>query len=68
MGARISAHAYEAIAADAIARWRRMKGDDVRFMTGTDEHGMKMQQTARSLGLDARALADRNAPAFQRDG
>ena len=58
-------HAYEAIAADAIARWHRMQGHDVRFMTGTDEHGMKMQQTARALGLSAHELADRNAPAFR---
>ena len=40
-------HAYEAIAADAIARFQRQAGRDVRFQTGTDEHGLKMVQTAR---------------------
>lgn len=39
-------HAYTAMASDAIARFRRLDGFDVRFMTGTDEHGLKMQQTA----------------------
>ena len=40
-------HAYEAIAGDAIARFMRLSGRDVRFITGTDEHGLKMVQTAR---------------------
>ena len=40
-------HAYEAIAADAMARFRRAQGRDVRLVTGTDEHGLKMVQTAR---------------------
>ncbi len=39
-------HAYEAIATDAIARFMRLDGYDVYFLTGTDEHGQKMQQTA----------------------
>ena len=43
-------HAYEAIAADAIARFQRMSGRDVRLVTGTDEHGLKMAQTARAAG------------------
>ena len=41
-------HAYEAIAADAIARFQRAQGRDVRLVTGTDEHGLKMVQTARA--------------------
>lgn len=45
-------HAYEAIAADAIARFQRMNGCDVRLVTGTDEHGLKMAQTARNAGRD----------------
>ncbi len=45
-------HAYEAIAADAIARFQRMQGKDVRLVTGTDEHGLKMAQTARAAGKD----------------
>lgn len=51
-------HAYEMIAADAIARFHRQAGRDVRFQTGTDEHGLKMVQTARKRGMDVRALAD----------
>lgn len=51
-------HAYEMIAADAIARFQRQAGRDVRFQTGTDEHGLKMVQTARDRGVPVRALAD----------
>ncbi|HEX2216277.1 MAG TPA: class I tRNA ligase family protein, partial [Xanthobacteraceae bacterium] len=57
--------AYEVIASDAIARFMRLDGHDVYFLTGTDEHGIKMQQTATREGLAARALADRNAPRFR---
>ena len=59
-------HAYEALATDAIARFMRLDGCDVYFLTGTDEHGIKMKQTAAKLGLEARALADRNTPLFQK--
>ncbi len=58
-------HAYEAIATDAIARFMRLDGHDVYFLTGTDEHGQKMLQTAAKEGLTARALADRNVARFQ---
>ncbi|WP_188054948.1 methionine--tRNA ligase [Sphingosinithalassobacter sp. CS137] len=51
-------HAYEMIAADAIARFQRQAGRDVRFQTGTDEHGLKMVQTARGRDVEVRALAD----------
>jgi methionyl-tRNA synthetase len=51
-------HAYETVAADVIARFQRLRGRDVRFMTGTDEHGLKMAQKARELGVEPRALAD----------
>ena len=51
-------HAYEMIAADAIARFQRQQGRDVRFQTGTDEHGLKMVKTARERGVETRALAD----------
>lgn len=57
-------HAYEAIATDAIARFERLDGKDVLFLTGTDEHGLKMKQTAQKEGLSPRALADRNAGRF----
>jgi methionyl-tRNA synthetase len=50
-------HAYEAIAADAIARFHRMRGLDVRLVTGTDEHGLKMAQTARAAGMDTLEFA-----------
>jgi methionyl-tRNA synthetase len=58
-------HAYEAIAADAIARFQRAQGRDVRFQTGTDEHGLKMAQGARSEGIEPRAFADQMSPFFQ---
>ena len=44
-------HAYEAIATDAIARFERLDGKDVFFLTGTDEHGLKMKQTATKEGV-----------------
>jgi len=58
-------HAYEAIAADVIARFQRSLGRDVRFQTGTDEHGLKMAQAARSDGVEPRAFADRMSLLFQ---
>jgi methionyl-tRNA synthetase len=58
-------HAYEVIATDAIARFMRLDGYDVFFLTGTDEHGIKMLQTATREGLAPRALADRNVARFQ---
>ena len=51
-------HAYEAVCTDAIARFMRLDGYDVYFLTGTDEHGQKMQQTAAKEGLTARQLRD----------
>jgi methionyl-tRNA synthetase len=58
-------HAYEAIATDAIARFMRLDGYDVYFLTGTDEHGQKIQQTAAREGLSPRELLDRNVPRFR---
>ena len=57
-------HAYEMIAADAIARYHRQAGRDVRFQTGTDEHGLKMAQTARGRGITARQLSDEMSGCF----
>jgi len=57
-------HAYEAIAADVIARFRRSQGRDVRFQTGTDEHGLKMAQAARSEGVEPAAFADKMSSLF----
>ena len=58
-------HAYEAIAADAIARFQRQQGRDVRFQTGTDEHGLKMAQAARTENVEPRAFADKMSRLFQ---
>ncbi|OEC99060.1 MULTISPECIES: methionine--tRNA ligase [unclassified Rhizobium] len=61
-------HAYELIATDALARFQRLDGRDVFFLTGTDEHGQKMQQTARAEGMDPQQLANRNSDEFQAMG
>ena len=61
-------HAYELIATDAIARFKRLDGADVFFLTGTDEHGQKMLQTAAKEGMTALELADRNAAVFRAMG
>jgi methionyl-tRNA synthetase len=58
-------HAYEAIAADVIARFQRSRGRDVRFQTGTDEHGLKMVQAAREAGLEPREYAAQMSNIFQ---
>ena len=58
-------HAYTAMVTDALARFQRLDGFDVRFLTGTDEHGLKMQQTAVAEGLTPLALADRNSARFR---
>jgi len=57
-------HAYEAIAADSIARFQRSRGRDVRFQTGTDEHGLKMAQAARAQGLEPRPFATKMSQLF----
>jgi methionyl-tRNA synthetase len=58
-------HAYEAIATDALARFARLDGKDVFFLTGTDEHGQKMIQTAQAEGMTPSDLATRNAGRFK---
>ena len=58
-------HAYELIATDALARYQRLDGREVYFLTGTDEHGQKMIQTARVEGVTPKELADRNAAEFK---
>jgi len=64
-GAPHIGHAYELIATDAIARFMRLDGRDVFFLTGTDEHGIKMLQTAAKENLTPRQLLSRNVPRFQ---
>ena len=58
-------HAYTVIASDALARFQRLDGKDVFFLSGTDEHGLKMQQTADKEGVTPQALADRNSAIFR---
>ena len=57
-------HAYTTIVADALTRWHRLIGDEVHFVTGTDEHGLKIKQAAEAAGLDPQTFADRIAPRF----
>ena len=64
-GAPHIGHAYEAIAADAIARFQKAQGRDVRFQTGTDEHGLKMAQAARSEGIDPATYAETMSSKFR---
>lgn len=64
-GAPHIGHAYEAIATDAMARFQRLDGKDVYFLTGTDVHGQKMLQTAQKEGITAAELANRNSDRFQ---
>jgi methionyl-tRNA synthetase len=63
-GAPHIGHAYERIATDAFARWKRLDGYEVLFVTGMDEHGQKMQRTAEKEGLTPLQLADRTAAQF----
>jgi methionyl-tRNA synthetase len=58
-------HAYEKIGADAIARYRRLRGDDVHFLVGMDEHGQKVEQTAEAQGIAPQALVDSLADRFE---
>jgi len=58
-------HAYTTVNADALARWHRLAGDEVFFMTGTDEHGAKVAESAAEHGMEPRAWADQTAARFQ---
>ncbi|HEX2737244.1 MAG TPA: methionine--tRNA ligase [Acidimicrobiia bacterium] len=58
-------HAYTTVAADVLARWRRLWGDDVVFLTGTDEHGLKIQRAAEAQGVSPKEWADRTSKRFQ---
>jgi methionyl-tRNA synthetase len=57
-------HAYTTIVSDALARWHRLLGDDVHFLTGTDEHGLKIQQAADAAGKTPKEFVDQIAPLF----
>ena len=67
-GAPHIGHAYERIATDVLARFQRLDGADVLFITGMDEHGQKMQQTAARENITPQALADRTAAQFEAMG
>ena len=67
-GAPHIGHAYERIATDVLARFKRLDGADVLFITGMDEHGQKMQQTAARENLTPQELADRTAAQFEAMG
>ncbi len=58
-------HVLEKVLADVCARWFRLRGDEVLFQTGTDEHGIKIQRTAEKEGISPKELVDRNVPLFQ---
>ena len=58
-------HAYEKVLTDVISRFRRLMGDEVYFLTGTDEHGQKVQQTAKKKGIEPQAFADEVSAEFQ---
>src|SRR3954468_15301423 len=58
-------HAYTTLACDALARFMRLDGYDVRFLTGTDEHGQKIEKSAIAAGLDPRAFTDRVSENFR---
>lgn len=57
-------HAYTTLVADSLARFHRMRGDDTRFLTGTDEHGQKVEEAAARRGLTPQELVDQVAPRF----
>jgi methionyl-tRNA synthetase len=64
-GAPHIGHAYEYISADAMARFKRLDGFDVFFLTGTDEHGLKIAQTAEREGLTPQQFVDRQADVYR---
>ncbi len=57
-------HAYTTVIGDAVSRWHRLLGQDVRYLTGTDEHGLKVQRTAEANGVSPQEWADRTAVRF----
>ena len=58
-------HAYTTVTADALARWHRLLGDDVFFLTGTDEHGLKVARSAEEAGLTPHEQADRTSARYR---
>ncbi|MBN8903414.1 MAG: methionine--tRNA ligase, partial [Rhodospirillales bacterium] len=64
-GAPHIGHAYTSIAADVMARWKRLQGFEVFFLTGTDEHGQKVEKAAADAGLDPQSFVDKIAADFK---
>ena len=64
-GAPHIGHAYTSIAADVMARWKRLDGFEVFFLTGTDEHGQKVETAARNAGMDPQSFTDRISADFR---
>ena len=58
-------HAYTTVTADSVARWHRLLGEDVWFLTGTDEHGLKVQRAAEANGVEPREHAERFSARYQ---
>ncbi len=58
-------HAYQKIVADALARWHKQKGDEVFFLTGTDEHGKKVETAAKNAGKDPKKFVDEISKKFK---
>src|ERR1700709_2835084 len=63
-GAPHIGHAYTSIAADVLARFKRLDGYDVHFLTGTDEHGQKVEKAARDAGLSPQDFTDASSAKF----
>ncbi len=64
-GAPHIGHAYTSIAADVLARWQRLDGRDVFFLTGTDEHGQKVEKAAQEAGIDPQGFSDQVSASFR---
>src|SRR5271170_6849481 len=58
-------HAYTSVACDVLARFKRLAGYNVKFLTGTDEHGQKIEKSAGAMGLSPQAMADANSQHFR---
>ncbi len=58
-------HAYTTLACDVLARWKRLDGFDVRFLTGTDEHGQKVEKSARDAGMEPKPFTDKVSENFR---
>src|SRR5678810_973757 len=61
-------HAYTTVAGDVLTRWRRLWGDEVFYLTGTDEHGLKVQRAAEARGVTPKEWADQTSERFRETG